>query len=94
MSNQNVSINKQWLLNHIGDGAYSLFEPLEALFRHLFSQKHYRVIYRYDNGMTSSERSDVFTADHDRAARRRAVEIAGASSFHIRLERYREVKIR
>jgi hypothetical protein len=93
MRDQNVVVDRKWFLNQVGDGMYSFFEPLRALFRYLFGQKHYRVTYRYANGMTSSERSRIFTADHDRAARRHAKEIAGETAFSIKLERYREVKI-
>lgn len=94
MNAQNVAIDKKWLLDQFIDGMYSFFSPLRATWRYLFGAKRYRVTYQLDNGMSFAQKSETFTADHDRAARRRAKEIAGETAFSISLERYREIKVK
>ena len=52
--------------------------------------RRYRLAYIYDNGMSLANGKEIIMAANDRAALKRAREIAGSDSFE--LEMFRTVK--
>jgi hypothetical protein len=94
MNSQQIRAAGQWLWNDICDWVYGLRDPFRAYWRRLSKGgEKYRISFMYENGMTAARTDKTFTAYNDRAALRKAKEIAGKESWALKLELYREVEI-
>src|SRR5207244_1537635 len=77
----------EWLWNDVQDWLYGLLDPFRAYARRIFKGgEKYRISFMYDNGMTAAQTSKTFTAYNDRAALRKAKEVAGDDAWALKLE--------
>ncbi len=74
-----------------GDAFYQFFDPFRALFRYIFQEKKYRVVFVKPDGTGITNGAVDFTAENDHQARREARKIAGGGLFEI--ETYRMERI-